>query len=248
MIRFRLPTPVLTAGLSLGLVAASGFIATPAQAICLTGTLNTSGNTCVTFNNTGTSTATLLFSDPGINSDQYLQIGFGSQGLGGTNPPPTLSSGFTVTNIEYSLDNISFTPFGSGAASQAISNNGASSFTALYTPSFTLPNPLPSSNTTLYVRYTLPSTITTDGQEIGVYLRSNTNNASQVSPNTTDSAGTTLLSTAAGDGGTLLTRSNTLDLSTPPPASDVPGPLPLMGGAAAFGFSRRLRRRMGRKA
>lgn len=247
MIRFRLPTPVLTAGLSLGLVGASGFIATPAQAICLTGGLNTSGNTCDTFNNTGTTTATLLFTDPGLNSDQYLQIGFGSTNLGSTATNPSLPSGFSVTNIEYSIDNINFSPFGPGSASQAISNNNGSTFTALYTPSFQLPSPLPGSGTTLYVRYTLPSTITTNGQVIGVYLRSNINGATNASP-TQDSANTNLLSSSSGDGGGVTTRSNTLDLTTPPPASDVPGPVPLMGGAAAFGFSRRLRRRIERKA
>jgi hypothetical protein len=247
MARFILSTPLAVTGLSAGLISAAGFFATPAQAICLTGGLNTSGNTCVTFNNTGASTATLLFSDPGLNTDQYLQLGFGSQNLGST-PTPVLPSGFSVTNIEYSLDNATFLPFGTGSASQAISNSAASSFTALYTPSFQLPSPLPGSDTTLYVRYTLPSTITTDGQLIGVYLRSNTNGNTNASPNNQDPAGTNLLSTAAIDGGTLLTRDHTLDLSSPPPASDVPGPLPLMGAAAAFGVSRRLRRRISGKA
>ena len=161
-------------------------------------------------------------------------------------PPPTKPSGFSVTNIEYSLDNISYQPFGTGTVNQAISNNGTSSFTALYTPILALPNPLPNTGTNLYVRYTLPSTITTDGKQIGIYLRANTNGDFQSAP-ASDAAGTSILSTAAPNGGTLLTRDSTLDLSTPPPA-DVPGPLPLLGGAAAFGFSRRLRRRIGRKA
>ena len=245
MIRLALSKPVLTAGLSLGLISASGFMAAPAQAICLTGGLNTTGNTCTTFNNTGTSTGTLLFSDPGLNTDAFIQIGFGSASLGST-PPPTKPSGFSVTNIEYSLDNISYQPFGTGTVNQAISNNGTSSFTALYTPILALPNPLPNTGTNLYVRYTLPSTITTDGKQIGIYLRANTNGDFQSAP-ASDAAGTSILSTAAPNGGTLLTRDSTLDLSTPPPA-DVPGPLPLLGGAAAFGFSRRLRRRIGRKA
>ena len=40
-----------------------------------------------------------MFTDPGINSDRYLQLGFGSAGLGST-PPPTLSSGFSISAIE----------------------------------------------------------------------------------------------------------------------------------------------------
>jgi hypothetical protein len=247
MVRFSFSASLVTTGLSVSLIGLAGFVASPAQAICLSGTLNTTGNTCSTFNNTGTSTATLLFADPGLNTDEFLQIGFSSQNLG-TTPPPIQSSGFSVTNIQYSLDNVTFLPFGTGSASQAISNSGVNSFQALYTPSFQLPAPLPSSGTTLYVRYTLPSTITTDGQLIGVYLRTNTNGNPNVGT-TVDSAGTTLLSTAAGDGGTLLTRDNILDLTTPPtPTSAVPGPLPLMGAAAAFGVSRRLRRRISGKA
>lgn len=37
----------------------------------------------------------------------------------------------------------------------------------------------------------------------------------------------------------------TLQSSSLTPAASVPGPLPLMGAAAAFGWSRRLRRRVG---
>lgn len=215
-----------------------------ASALCLSGSLNTTGNTCNTFNNTGSTSATLLFTDPGINSDSYLQLGFGSAGLGST-PPPTLSSGFSINAIEYSLDNITFLPFGSGTVNQAISNNGTSSFTALYSPILTLPSALPASNSTLYIRYSLPTTISSNGQQIGVYLRSNTNGNLNAAPNNQDPAGTNLLSTAAGDGGNLLTREHILDLSTPPPAP-TPGPLPLLGAAAAFGCARRLRRRCGR--
>jgi hypothetical protein len=219
-----------------------------ASALCLSGTLNTTGNTCNTFNNTGTSTATLLFSDPGINSDRYLQIGFSSASLGST-PPPVASSGFQISNIQYSLDNTTFTPFnsaGSGTVNQAISNDGTSSFTAFYTPILTLPSPLPASDTSLYIRYTLPSTITSNGKQIGVYLRTNSTGNLQASPNTKDQAGTDLLSTAAvPDNGNLLTRDHTVDLSAPP---TVPGPLPLIGAAAAFGWGRRLRRRCGQGA
>lgn len=217
-----------------------------AAALCLSGSLNTTGNTCNTFNNTGTSTATLLFSDPGINSDRYLQLGFSSANLGST-PPPTQSSGFSISGIEYSLDNVNFQAFGSGTVNQAISNNGTSSFTALYTPILTLPSALPVSGSTLYIRYSLPSTITTDGQLIGVYLRSNVNGNLNAAPNNQDPAGTNLLSTAAVDGGNLLTRDHTVDLSAPPPVT-TPGPLPLIGAAAAFGWGRRLRRRCGQGA
>ncbi len=158
------------AGAGLGLIGAITLGGAPAQAICLSGTLNTTGNTCSTFNNTGTNTATVLLTDAGLNSAQYLQIGFASQSLGST-PLPTQSSGFSITDIQYSLDNTNYTPFnaaGSGIVNQDISNNAASSFTALYTPFFQLPNPLPASNTNLYVRYTLPSTITTNGQQIDI--------------------------------------------------------------------------------
>lgn len=245
MTSLKLPSSLLSTIAGIGMIGGVVAVGSPAHALCLTGGLNTTGNNCQTFNNTGTTTATVLFTDLGLNGDQFLQIGFGSASLGST-PPPTTSSGFSVSNIEYSLDGSSFTAFGTGAASQAISNNGSSSFTALYTPSLTLGSPITSN--LLYVRYTLPSTITTDGQLIGVYLRSNSNGNAQANPNQFDPAGTTLLSTAAGDNGTLLTRDHTLDLTTPPITSSAPGPLPLLGGASAFAFSRRLRRRLASQA
>ena len=148
--------------LGLGLANPQG-----ASALCLGGTLNGDGNNCTTFNNSGSTTATLLFSDAGLNSNRYLQIGFSSQGLG--NQPP-YSSGYQISTIEYSLNNNTFTPFitsGTGSVNQMISNDGTSSFTALYTPIVDLQaSPLPSSGSTLYIRYSIPTAITPNGQTI----------------------------------------------------------------------------------
>jgi MYXO-CTERM domain-containing protein len=57
-------------------------------------------------------------------------------------------------------------------------------------------------------------------------------------------ASDTFTSTLTVTSGVIQSVTSTVNVVPAPPSSKVPGPLPLLGAGAAFGFSRRLRQRV----
>lgn len=216
--------PSLIPALGLAALGAVLAVAQPSKADCL---YPTSDNTCPTFRPFSPlpNTATVEVNDPSrLPGTRYVQIGFSRD--------PAGTPGFAIANISYSLDNTTFIPI----ASPSITGEGPDEFEAIYSPRIDLGSQLTQAN--IWFRYDLPATGPVNLDQIGVFIRTNNNGAYRTGTvGATDPAGTKLLS---------LTATNPVngDLYTFNHAYQVPGPVPLLGAAAAFSASRRLRRRI----
>lgn len=215
--------PSLIPALGLAALGAVLAVAQPSKAECL---YPTSVNTCPTFRpfNPLPNTATVEINDPSrLPGTRYVQIGFSRD--------PAGTPGFAIANISYSLDGTTFTPI----ATPSITGEGPDEFEAIYSPRINLGSAL--AQPSIWFRYDLPASGPANTNQIGVFVRTNNNGAFRTAPPTTDPAGTQLLS---------LTATNPVngDLYTFAHTYQVPGPVPLLGAAAAFSASRRLRRRI----
>jgi hypothetical protein len=121
-----------------------------------------------------------------------------------------------VSDVQYSDDTLTW--FNIGASTTGASYN--------YGPIISFNFDVP-----LHIRYTLPT-----GVPNGVYIDSNF-----VGHNNGSSSGG-LLADVSGNNYLSVSRSS-LSLGAPPPET-VPGPLPILGAAAAFSQARRLRKRI----
>jgi hypothetical protein len=123
----------------------------------------------------------------------------------------------TLTNIAYSID---------GGANWSTTNLSSTSYTisSTFTDETNSTNLLTSSvvaaQNNIQLRFTIPTTPT-------------------LAP-----AGRRIVSFLANSGTSPQTQSRTHTLADIPPSVPTPGPLPLLGAGAAFGFSRRLRSRL----
>jgi len=124
------------------------------------------------------------------------------------------------SNWEYSRNGSSYTSFDPGFTGATIS--AGTVFTTTTSPSAPAGNPF-------YIRVTLSSTVPT-GSQYSFALRTNNNNA-------VDSSGR--LDDLGNNNASILSRNFTRQADPP---SNVPGPLPLLGAAAAFRYSRKMRK------
>jgi len=208
------------AGFVLSAAAASSMAlsAAPAKAACVDAGSGTTQD-CAQFDSTTPTTVTTF----GYNDDGFI----GSTSLdslrfyaGIIAPPPdwTFSpSPITISNIEYSLNGGgSFTSAGLNATSASLD---AGSFSVNLISSAISIAPITSNS--FQIRFQIPGGVTTS-------------NAGRLKVQ--------IGATNPLDGPQVQTRS--ILATAYSPSSGVPGPLPLMGAAAAFGFSRRLRSRV----
>jgi hypothetical protein len=195
--------------------AASIFVASPVKAAC---TSSNSANNCVTFDPSSASSVVYAgYNDGGFTAnDRLTDISFYSNNI---------TSGFdiTLTNIAYSLDGTNFITTGLSSTSYTLTANGvAGSGTNLLAP-FNIGSPIGSN---FKLRFEIPAIsgfTPTDGTAaIAAYVRNQ------------KSSGPALPQTQTRDSAAYIA----------PTSAGVPGPLPLIGAAAAFGFSRKLRRRI----
>lgn len=186
---------------------------------------------------------------PGTLAFQFGFDQFPATGAGGTAYGP-------ITNVRWSTDDVTYTPlaFPGFATGTTESSTYSTADSARYSNVINLSTAIPSGGA-LYFRYTLPTSGIPDGSSIGAYVRTNDNGALDeitvanspflcglLAGTATpcpivkkDPYGTTLLLTSASVLGDTYTYNHMYH---------VPGPVPLLGAAAAFSASRRLRRRI----
>jgi hypothetical protein len=135
---------------------------------------------------------------------------------------------YTVNNIAWSRDGVNFN---SMSPSLLVSSPTDGVNDARYT-NFLNVGAAFTAGQTLYFRYDLPTTAFSSMTQLAAYARANNTGATS----RTDPFGTPLLnlSGASPVRGTLYTFNHQF----------VPGPVPILGAAAAFSASRRLRRRL----
>lgn len=174
------------------------FSGTQARAVCLAAQ---AGNNCVTFDSRTVSNVLQQYTSQNQKSNYYYQIGFRSSN----------GESYSITNVRYSTDNLSFVTYGSGTLATGSSFNRGSIVSSTITTPF-------------YVAYDLPVNIPA-GTIIDSDFSSNSNGLSDLNGN---------LISGSGNDFENIERPST---STTP----VPAPLPIMGAAAAFSCARRLR-------
>ncbi|MEB3265109.1 MAG: hypothetical protein VKN13_00665 [Cyanobacteriota bacterium] len=206
----------------------------PAKAACFASQVDS--NTCETFTPftpLPNSTKISINNPTNLAGTQWAQIGFGSINGNDTDFDGTPAGlEHVIQNVAWSLDDTTYTPL----SASALTGSGLDSTSARYLPFFRVSNTGLASNATLYFSFDLPDTAYPAFSQIPIYVRTNNNGAQNTTP-PTDLFGTPLLSIQAfapirGD---LFTFTSTFK---------VPGPLPVLGAAAAFSASRRLRRRV----
>ena len=205
----------MASALSCAAVAASAFVSMPAQAACLstTGETPIPNNNCVTYDTTSSPTkATLFYNDTNLGNNFWQLTGATS----------TIAN---FSNWEYGSDGTSWTSFNPSFTPDTGSGNAQRStiFTTSTTPSAPAGNPF-------WIRVTLSNTATLSAQ-YQIALRTNNDGA-------VDSLGR--LDDTGGNLASNLTRNFTRQ--NDPASAPVPGPLPLLGAAAAFGYSRKIRK------
>ncbi|MEB3349388.1 MAG: hypothetical protein VKO00_05150 [Cyanobacteriota bacterium] len=220
----------------LGLVAVGTALlaAQPSQARCFASLVDS--NECETFTpfQPVPNSAKISINNPSnLGGTKWAQIGFSSVNgldtdLDGT--PPGLP--YTITNVSWSLDDVTYTPL----AASTLTGVGLDSTSARYLPFFQVSATGLLSTDTLYFKYDLPDSALPALSQIPIYIRTNNNGAQNNVP-PLDPYGTPMLSIVAASPirGDLFTFTSTFK---------VPGPLPILGAAAAFNASRRLRRRV----
>jgi hypothetical protein len=205
---------------ALGAVAAPG-----AKAACLTSDLIGFGTDCVTFEAGQSATAKVFFSDanlqpPGANPN--FQIGFSS----------SLGTAITLSNLSWSSSqNGTYAPLLTGSFTSGINSNY--SYSGIQTTN-AANSPVPTGSP-FWVKYDIPAGLAS-GTQVSIQLRSNAD---------TSSTGGVLNAGGSTPNAVVLSRVNTAVVTPPPITGEAaPGPLPLLGAGAAFGVSRRLRRRI----
>ncbi|MCX5955774.1 MAG: hypothetical protein NTW51_05045 [Cyanobacteria bacterium] len=205
----------LASALGCASLAASAFVAMPAQAACLstTGEIPTPNNNCVTYDTTSSPTkATLFYNDSNLGNN-FWQL------TGGTSTIANFS------NWEYGSNGTSWTSFNPSFTADTVS--GTVQRSTIFTPSTT---PSAPAKDPFWIRVTLSNTATLNAQ-YSINLRTNNDGA-------VDSRGR--LDDTSENSASNLSRNFTRQ--NDPPAAPAPGPLPLFGAAAAFGYSRKIRK------
>jgi hypothetical protein len=208
------------AGLVVAAAASSSIAlsATSAKAACVTAGSSATQD-CIEFNSTTPTTVTTFgYNDNGfIGSTSLDSLTFYS-GVIAPTPAWTFSpTPITISNIQYSLNGgTSFTSAGLNATSVSLASDSFS--VNLITSSISVS---PIALDEFQIKFDIPGGVTTSNAG---WLK--------VQIGATDPV----------DGPQVQTRS--IQATAYSPSSGVPGPLPLMGAAAAFGFSRRLRSRV----
>jgi hypothetical protein len=202
----------MASALSCAAVAASAFVSMPAQAACL----STTGETPTPNNNCLTYDST---SSPTKAILYYQDVNLGNPYWQLTGATSTIGN---FSDWEYGSNGTSWTAFNPGFTASGGVQYGTV-FTTSTTPSAPAGNPF-------YIRVTLSNTATLSAA-YQIALRTN-NNGDVDGNNRLDDTGANLASN--------LTRSFTRNAD--PASAPVPGPLPLLGAAAAFGYSRKIRK------
>jgi hypothetical protein len=219
-----------------GLVAAAAassaltFGIAPAQAACVTAGPETSQN-CVTFDSAATTTTLTAFgfADAGwIDGTALTNLRFSANStvLGSTDDWTFTPDPITISNIEYSFDwtgdagTTSWTQTGLTSTSVTLASGGTSVNAITGTNSLGSIAKGSAFGSTFAVRFTVPTTTTSNNGQLGLRVGNS----------------------GAPAGNQTQTRLYNATSSTP--ATGTPGPLPLLGAGAAFGFSRRLRSRV----
>lgn len=125
----------------------------------VTGDLNGSGNSAITFDPLTPTPVVVRFYDFNLAGTEFYQLGFGT----------TSGSAFTVTNVMYSFDNVTYSGFNGGTMNVAVSSYAYSSIQNLGTAG------VPA---TIFFSYTLPAGIDYDSITQVVML-ANINGANQ---------------------------------------------------------------------
>lgn len=203
---------ILSGALSCAAISASAFLAAPVQAACLTSIPGSPSD-----NNCVTYDTT--------GSPTKATLYYTDTNL--TNPNWQLQGATSTianfSNWEYGSNGTNWTSFDPGFATNGGFQVGTI-FTSSTTPTAPAGNPF-------YIRVTLSDTATiSSAYSFTLY----TNNNGDVD-------GNGLLSNNASNNYSALTRSFTR-VADPAPPAGTPGPLPLMGAAAAFGYSRKIRK------
>ncbi len=209
-----LKKPSLAGALGCAAVAASAFVSMPAQAACLStsGEMPIPYNNCVTYDLTSSPTKAILYYN-----DTNLSSNFYWQLSGDRNQTDALS------DWEYGSNGISWTSF--NPAFTGAFWNASTIFSLLTNPSAPAGNPF-------WIRVALPDYASV-GYSIEFELRTNNNGV------VGDFLGRLDVDESSNQG-SKLTRKFTRDPD--PVAAPVPAPLPLLGAAAAFGYSRKIRK------
>ena len=212
--------PIITTMKSLFL--ASALATAAASAVLVTSpaqaacTTSVAGNNCALFNPTSPSNAVYSgYTDAGwATNDRLTDISFYST---------SVTSGFpiTLTDIAYSLDGTNFATTNLTSTSYTIAANGVPGSGTNLLTAFNIGSPI---GTSFKLRFTIPSVVgfvPTDGSgSIGAFVRNQRST------------------------GPVLPQTQTRDSSAFYSPTKTPSPLPLIGAGAAFGFSRKLRRRI----
>lgn len=202
----------LAAALGCAAVSATAFLGTSAQAACLTSSLEQP----IPNNNCVTYNSV---GSPVKASLYYNDLNLGNPYWQLTGATSTIAN---FSDWEYSRDGINYTAFNPGFTPDTLAGNAQRStiFDNTTTPSAPAGNPF-------YLRVTLSDTATLNSS-YQIALRTNNDKAVDTLGRL-DDTGNNLASN--------LTRNFTREENPP-----VPGPLPLLGAAAAFGYSRKIRK------
>lgn len=206
------------------LAVVSAIAAPGAKAACLTSDLIGFGTDCVTFEAGQTATAKIFFASPnlsGTSANTFWQIGAST----------TAASSISLTNLKWSnSQNGTFQSLLSGSLA---ATTPTPTYTSVQLAPGSSSSPVPTGSP-FWIQYDIPAGLAV-GEVVDVQFLSNSDGA-------VDSSGILSNSTANqfyGD-----TRTNTAAIAPTPSSNAAPGPLPLLGAGAAFGASRRLRRRL----
>ena len=210
------------AGLVVAAAASSAFLldVTPAKAAC--SDAPSAGQNCSTFNPTSSSNLEGFgFTDSNwIQNNTLTGIRFTADesihgGLSGSTMTFTPDP-MSITNIAYSFNGTDWLTDGINTSVTMPSGSGQSVNAVTTSQVFGSPN----WSGNFRVRFTVPSLTTSNAGQLAVRVSSN------------------------GAGGTNTQTRLFTSTTLTPPAAGTPGPLPLLGAGAAFGFSRSMRRRI----
>ncbi|MFM9110897.1 MAG: hypothetical protein ACKOPN_09980 [Prochlorococcaceae cyanobacterium] len=230
--------------------AAAVSIGSPAQAVCRPGTPDFQGNYCQTFGPGGTNTVKWEVMGSQIGTRSWFQIGFGATDALGNDLVPVPSPLWSVNNVHVTIERISGT--------------GVGTYTYPGTPTNVFAAPLNSPpNKNLWMAFAPVSVSTATGGAFTTFNNSDTITFSYQLPTAANGLddGDQIIARALlnrngavtgeldydGDHPVLRTTTASPVVGSELSATHVyrvPGPVPLLGAAAAFSASRRLRRRV----
>jgi hypothetical protein len=197
--------------------ASSVALSSPAKAACTLD--NSPTNNCTTFNpNSASNVVYGNYIDGGwVANDRLTNISFYSTNI-------TAGLPITLTNIAYSLDGTNFITTNLSSTSYTITANGAPGSGTNLLTAYNLGGAI---GNTFKLRYDIPAIpglMPTNGMAtIAAYAGNEQSSGPPLPQNQTRDSAAYITST---------------------PTSAVPGPLPLIGAAAAFSFSRKARQRI----